>query len=103
MTQVIQDEIASSQALGYNLGIKLIRGAYMNEERSIAAEQGVESPVWDTINDTHACYNECMDRIMDNLDEHGMLFIASHNKDSVEKAKNIMESRGLDGSNVHFG
>ena len=33
-------EVRASQEYGFNLGIKLIRGAYMNEEREIAAEQG---------------------------------------------------------------
>jgi proline dehydrogenase len=31
-------EIEASKKLGYNLGIKLIRGAYMNEERRVAKE-----------------------------------------------------------------
>ena len=30
-------EVRSSKAFGYNLGIKLIRGAYMNEERELAS------------------------------------------------------------------
>jgi hypothetical protein len=36
MGQTIRDEVATSKILGYNLGIKLIRGAYMNEERELA-------------------------------------------------------------------
>lgn len=36
MPQVIRDEVATSKVLGYNLGIKLIRGAYMIEERKLA-------------------------------------------------------------------
>jgi len=47
------------------LGIKLIRGAYMNEERELA--NGKESPVWDTIEDTHASYNNCLKTIISNL------------------------------------
>lgn len=57
MERVIPDEIELSKKMGYNLGIKMVRGAYMNEEREIAAQQGVPSPVWDTIEDTHNCYN----------------------------------------------
>jgi proline dehydrogenase len=57
MREVIPFEIATSQMLGYNLGIKLIRGAYMNEERKLAAENNYESPVWDSLEDTHNCYN----------------------------------------------
>ena len=68
MRQLIRDEVACSEALGYNLGVKLIRGAYMNEERAIAAEQGVESPICDTIQETHASYNECMTHVLQNLE-----------------------------------
>lgn len=91
MRQLLSYEIAASQALGFNLGVKLIRGAYMNEERAIAAEEGVESPVWDTIEHTHSCYNDCMKMVLDNLDDNGMILIGSHNKESIEKAKALIE------------
>jgi hypothetical protein len=35
MIKVVPLEIAASEKLGFNLGIKLIRGAYMNEERTL--------------------------------------------------------------------
>ena len=37
----------------------------MVEERQIAEELGYESPVWDTIEDTHQSYNSCVERIID--------------------------------------
>jgi len=36
MEDVIPMEVHASSTYGYNLGIKLIRGAYMNEERQLA-------------------------------------------------------------------
>jgi proline dehydrogenase len=57
MAKVIPDEIELSKKMGFNLGIKLIRGAYMTEERELAAKAGKESPIWDTLEDTHKCYN----------------------------------------------
>lgn len=57
MTDVIRMEVRASKEVGYNLGLKLIRGAYMNEERQLAEENGTESPVWDDIDATHKCYN----------------------------------------------
>lgn len=103
MTQVIEDEVACSKALGYNLGIKLIRGAYMNEERALAAEAGVASPVWDTIEQTHACYNKCLAHVLHNLDEKSLLFIASHNGDSIEMAKDLMNRLQITDTRVRFG
>ena len=53
MTKVVPLEIEASKKLGYNLGIKVIRGAYMNEERDLAAKGNYESPVHNTLEDTH--------------------------------------------------
>lgn len=57
MEQVIRNEVQTSKILGYNLGVKLIRGAYMSEERALALENNYESPVWETMEDTHKCYD----------------------------------------------
>lgn len=103
MKKVITDEVACSKALGYNLGVKLVRGAYMREERSIAASKGIESPVCDTIEDTHASYNWCMEHVLHNLDEDSLLMIASHNFDTIEKAKAVMDKLNIKDRRVHFG
>ena len=50
---LIPMEIKCSKLQGYNLGIKLIRGAYMNEERELAQKHGYQSPIWETIEETH--------------------------------------------------
>lgn len=86
MGKVIEDEVASSKALGYNLGIKLIRGAYLNEERALAKKLGKESPVWDTMEQTHECYNKCLKLVLENLGPQGVIILASHNKDSIDIA-----------------
>jgi proline dehydrogenase len=57
---VIAHEVQCAQKMGYNLGLKLVRGAYMREERELAQQIGLESPVFDTIEETHESYNECM-------------------------------------------
>ena len=37
MMNIIPMEVRASKEFEFNLGIKLIRGAYMNEERELAA------------------------------------------------------------------
>lgn len=75
----------------------------MSEERALAASEGVPSPVWDTLEDTHACYNKALAHALNNLDEKSILFIASHNADSVEIAKDLMGKLGINDDRVRFG
>jgi proline dehydrogenase len=89
--------------LGYNIGIKLVRGAYMNEERQLAKDLGYESPIWDSIEETHKCYNDNLHFIIEKLDKNDMLFVASHNVDSVEIAKKLVEQRDIKDGRVRFG
>ena len=49
MKHVIPMEVHASRVFNFNLGVKLIRGAYMNEERDLATNNGYTSPVWPTI------------------------------------------------------
>ena len=79
MTSTVPMEVRAAKAFGFNIGIKLIRGAYMNEERALAAEAGRESPVWDTIEETHKCYNASMEHILKSMTSDDMLLVASHN------------------------
>lgn len=50
---LLQREIQRCRMLGINFGIKLVRGAYMNEERKLAQEHNYTSPIWSSIEQTH--------------------------------------------------
>ena len=102
MTNVIPMEVRASQEANFNLGVKLIRGAYMNEERQLAEEQGHESPVWDNIEGTHACYNGSMTHILEQMTDSDLLFVASHNQETCDLAMDLIEDRNLH-QRVRFG
>jgi proline dehydrogenase len=53
--------------MGYNLGLKLVRGAYMNEERLLAKENNAESPICETLEDTHSNYDTIMTHAIKNV------------------------------------
>lgn len=89
--------------MGFNLGIKLVRGCYMVEEREIAAKAGKPSPVWDTIEETHNCYNSNIKTIMGALDGNSLVMVASHNANTVEMVMNTMEKYQVSCENVRFG
>lgn len=94
---VIPMEVRASKQFNFNLGVKLIRGAYMLEERQLAEESGNESPIWETIEETHACYNRSLDQVARSLRVHGRLLVASHNQESCQLAMDLTEELGLKG------
>lgn len=61
----------------------------MNEERSIAKRDGVESPVWDDIKDTHKCYDQNMQLLIPSMKPTDMLLVGSHNVESCEMAAKL--------------
>lgn len=67
----------------------------MNEERQLAQEKGIESPVWDDISGTHKCYDESVEHVVQEMDEQDLLFVASHNKESCQLAMDIVEERDM--------
>lgn len=51
------------------VGMKLVRGAYLNEERKLAEECNYPSPVCDTVEQTHKNYNDSLKFVFENLQE----------------------------------
>lgn len=73
---------------GYHFAAKFVRGAYMIAERERAEALGYESPIHDTLEDTHRCYNETAEMALRDRAEKGTkgeVMIASHNRQSVEQ------------------
>ena len=76
----------------------------MNEERDLAANEGRESPVWDTIEDTHMCYNSNLKHLLTQMKYEDMVFVASHNKDTCDIAMELADERGFkESQRVRFG
>ncbi|KDD76966.1 Proline dehydrogenase [Helicosporidium sp. ATCC 50920] len=91
---------------GYKFGAKLVRGAYMVLERRRASQQGAESPILETIEETHASYDGAVNVLLDDIArETGTeLLVASHNQRSIERCVEGMAARGLSpSSGVYFG
>lgn len=63
----IRVELERWREEGIGMGIKLVRGAYMMEERRIASAIGYPSPVWDTMQDTHNAYNQNARFLLNNM------------------------------------
>ena len=59
----IETDMQRAAAEGWKFGAKTVRGAYMVVERARAAEKGYESPIWDSLQETHDNYNRCGARL----------------------------------------
>ncbi|HYJ91242.1 MAG TPA: proline dehydrogenase family protein [Pyrinomonadaceae bacterium] len=79
---------------GYWLGVKLVRGAYMEIERERAAENGYPSPIHPDKTATDEDYNAAIEYCLKHLGE--MAFVnATHNEESTMLLARRMHELGL--------
>ncbi|KAI1319221.1 hypothetical protein EDD11_004615 [Mortierella claussenii] len=110
----LQQDYTRAQRNGYVLAAKLVRGAYMVSERKRATELGLEDPICDGIQATHTSYNAGVDfllgkmiqqkqKLIQDKEEASLslkttpvvLFVASHNKNSVIRTCERMQELEL--------
>ena len=67
---------------GYVLGVKLVRGAYMENERSRAAALNLIAPVCETKYATDMQYRDALQNAMQAVDKH-FCIVATHNQSDI--------------------
>lgn len=89
---------------GFKIGIKIVRGAYMEKENQRAEKMGYPTPICPNKRATDENFDDIMTYILKNLDNHS-LFIGSHNEESTLKAMNLMQKLAIDrqSGRVWFG
>ena len=84
----IDNDLVRARHLGFHWGGKIVRGAYMVQERASAQKDGYTSPIWPTIEETHKCYNGAAEQILQKFEEEPNkkheVFFGTHNKESLE-------------------
>lgn len=80
---------------GFKIGMKIVRGAYMEKENKRAQEKGYVSPICVSKEATDINFNKTLDYILENLQEIAV-FIGTHNEYSCYKAMDLMNSKGID-------
>ncbi|XP_057758038.1 proline dehydrogenase 2, mitochondrial-like [Arachis stenosperma] len=77
----------AADKMGIPMGFKLVRGAYMSSERKLASSLGYASPIHNTIQDTHKCFNDCSSFLLEKVaNGPGGLVLATHNIESGKLA-----------------
>ncbi len=90
-----------AQQEGYYLGVKLVRGAYMEKERARAQKLNYPSPIQANKEATDKDFNLALEFC---LDHHEQIAICAgtHNEYSSSLLAELIESKKLDKSDQHF-
>ena len=85
------------------IGVKLVRGAYMEKERKRAKKYNYQSPICDDKNHTDEVFNNSLKFIIQNINHFG-LFIGSHNELSNKLSAELLKKYKIrpDDSRIWF-
>uniref|UniRef100_A0A4W4F6B4 Proline dehydrogenase n=1 Tax=Electrophorus electricus TaxID=8005 RepID=A0A4W4F6B4_ELEEL len=96
-----------SRREGWCFGAKLVRGAYMHQERSRAAKIGYEDPINPDYETTNHMYHRCLDCVLEEIvkNRKANVMVATHNIDTVKHTLQRMTEMGLAPTDrkVYFG
>jgi proline dehydrogenase len=93
-----------AKAQGFHIGMKLVRGAYMEKENKRAKDEGYKSPICVSKEATDANFDTAVEYMLDNLDCMEV-FAGTHNEESSYKLMELMKAKGISNndSRVWFG
>ena len=90
LNKLIQNSIKKK----YNLGFKLVRGAYMEKENERASKSGLPSPIFENKNLTDLSFNNALDKILINIEKCD-LFVGTHCEKSIIKILKWMKENKI--------
>ncbi|XP_013167757.1 PREDICTED: proline dehydrogenase 1, mitochondrial isoform X2 [Papilio xuthus] len=98
--QEILTDLEQAQRQNFYWGAKLVRGAYLEQERARAAAMGYEDPTCESVAATTASFHRCLAEILGRVQAQGKeprlgIMVASHNEDTVRYAIQLMKERGI--------
>ncbi|EZH75443.1 proline dehydrogenase [Aquimarina atlantica] len=88
----------------FKIGVKIVRGAYMEKENERAKEKGYPTPICKDKQHTDQNFDTTMKYILENIEDISV-FIGTHNEDSSYLAMKLMEELNIakDDFRVWFG
>jgi proline dehydrogenase len=89
----LKDLYKRSQEEDFFVGMKIVRGAYLEKERDRAEEKGYASPICDNKEATDTNYNDAIKFMIDN--EKLALFAGTHNEESSYKLMQLAKDKGI--------
>ncbi len=92
--EFIKTSFAKAEAEGFHLGMKLVRGAYLEKENKHAQEQGRASPLNANKQATDHEYNQALRFCLEHLDRIAIC-AGTHNEESVRLLVELMHRHGV--------
>ena len=83
-----------AKAEGFYIGMKLVRGAYMEKENARAQEKGYKSPICVSKQATDENYDAAVLYMIDNIDKMA-IFAGTHNEQSSYTLMQLMQEKGI--------
>ena len=79
---------------GFHIGMKVVRGAYMEKEHKRAEEKGYPTPICASKEVTDENYNNAIKYMMEHLDKMA-IFAGTHNEESSYLLMELMQHAGI--------
>ncbi|WP_299214011.1 proline dehydrogenase family protein [uncultured Dokdonia sp.] len=86
---------------GFKIGVKIVRGAYMEKENNRAKELGYETPICANKAATDTNFNDTLRYIFDHIDDISV-FLGTHNEASCLLAMDIMKNQSLSNNDTRI-
>lgn len=83
-----------AKAEGFYIGMKLVRGAYMEKENERAQEKGYKSPICVSKQATDENYDAAVLYMIENIDKMA-IFAGTHNEQSSYTLMQLMQEKGI--------
>ncbi len=99
----LTNAIKSAQDQSYFLGVKLVRGAYLEKERQRSHEENYSEPLHKNKQDTDRDFNAAVDLCLENL-ERVYFCVGTHNEESCILLCDKMKKLGISTNHkqIHF-
>jgi proline dehydrogenase len=93
-----------AKAEGFYIGMKLVRGAYMEKENARAQEKGYKSPICISKDATDDNFDAAVLYMIENIDKMA-IFAGTHNEQSSYTLMRLMEEKGIqkNDTRIFFG
>jgi proline dehydrogenase len=84
-----------AKAEGFFIGMKIVRGAYMEKENKRAEEMGYISPICISKEATDVNYNDAITYMAEHIDKMA-IFAGTHNEESSYLLMELMQQKGIE-------